>query len=127
MPRVLLIDDERFLLARLERSFLAAGYAVLVAASAERGVALARAFAPDLIVLDRTLPKVDGTFPAEVLRRAPETAEVPLIFLSRRPKQASARARQSASLHKPFRPSQLVELAQSRLSEPREIGTVPIS
>ena len=127
MPRVLLIDDERFLLARLERSFLAAGYDVLVAASASEGVSLARTFAPDLIVLDRTLPKVGGTFPAEVLCGAPETAAIPLIFLSRRPKRASTQMRQSASLHKPFRPSQLVELAKSRLSEPCEIGTVPIS
>ena len=127
MPRVLLIDDERFLLARLERSFLAAGYEVLIAASANEGVSLARALAPDLIILDRTLPKIGDTFPAEALRRAPETADVPLIFLSRRPKQASTRARQSASLHKPFRPSQLVELAKSRLNELCEIGTVPIS
>ena len=127
MPRVLLIDDERFLLARLERSFRAAGYEVLVAASANEGVACARAFAPDLIVLDRTLPKVNGTFPAEVLRSAPETAKVPLIFLSRRPKQKATQVRRSASLHKPFRPSQLVELAQSRLGELCEIGTVPIS
>ena len=127
MHRVLLIDDERFLLSRLERSFRAAGYDVLSAASAGEGVALARAFAPDLVVLDRTLPKVGGIFPADVLRNAPETALIPLIYLSRRPKQMSARVRQVASLHKPFRPSQLVELAKSRLSESDKIGTVPIS
>ena len=127
MPRVLLIDDERFLLSRLERSFRAAGYDVSLAASAGEGVALARASAPDLIVLDRTLPKVGDAFPAEILRGAPETARIPLIYLSRRPKQLSARVRQVASLHKPFRPSQLVELAKSRLSESAQIGTVPIS
>lgn len=127
MSRVLLIDDEHFLLSRLEQTLLAAGFEVLIAASADEGVALARAFTPDLIVLDRTLPKVKGTFPAEVLRRAPETASIPLIFLSRRPKMKTVRTRQSASLHKPFRPSQLLELVRSRLAEPHQIGIIPIS
>lgn len=126
MPRVLFINDERFLLARLEQTFRAAGFEVLIAASANEGVALARTYAPDLIVLDRTLPKVGDTFPAEVLRSAPPTASIPLIFLSRRPKQKATHARQNTSLHKPFRPSQLLELVRSRLDEP-QVGIVPIS
>ncbi len=125
MPRVLFINDERFLLARLEQTFRAAGYDVLIAASASEGVALARTYAPDLIVLDRTLPKVGDTFPAEVLRSALETASVPLIFLSRRPKKKVAQMRQNTSLHKPFRPSQLLELVKSRLNE-SQVGIVPI-
>ena len=127
MPRVLLIDDERFLLSQLERTFRAAGYEVLVAATPGEGLTLARILTPDLIVLDRTLPKVDGSFPAEHLRAAPETAAIPLIFLSRRPREKGGQGRRSTSLHKPFRPSQLLTLAQSRLNEPHKIGTTPIS
>ena len=127
MPQVLLIDDERFLLVRLERTFRTAGYDVLVAASVGEGIALACANRPDLIVLDRTLPKVEGAFPAEILRSTPQTASIPLIFLSRRPKQRAARVRQTPSLHKPFRPSQLLDLVHSRLNEPNQIGTIPIS
>ena len=130
MPRVLFIDDERFLLARLERTFRGAGYEVLIAASADEGVALARTFAPDLIVLDRTMPKVNGAFPAQHLLGAPETALIPIIFLSRRPKERGVHARRNTSLHKPFRPSQLLALVRSQLEadpESRQIGIVPIS
>ena len=79
--RILVIDDEPQIRKFLRISLAANGYAVSEAANATDGIALARAEAPDLVILDLGLPDLDGV---EVLRRLRKRSAIPVIVLSAR-------------------------------------------
>lgn len=80
--RILVIDDEPdvLLLCRVNLEF--EGHEVLEAAEGQEGLDLAVLHGPDLIVLDVMLPEKDGFSVLRKLREYPETAEVPVIFLT---------------------------------------------
>jgi two-component system, cell cycle response regulator DivK len=58
------------------------GYAVLQAEDAENGIALARAHKPVLILMDLSLPGMDGLSATEILKRDAETREIPIVALT---------------------------------------------
>jgi DNA-binding response OmpR family regulator len=66
----------------LDYVFCGAGYDVTLVASGIEGVETARQFLPDVILLDIMLPDIDGFTVAELLRRHPTTARVPIVMLS---------------------------------------------
>lgn len=71
-------DNIYFLQNRLSR----AGYTVVVAIDGEQGIAMARAEKPDLILMDLSLPILDGWEATRRLKAAPETRDIPVIALS---------------------------------------------
>lgn len=75
------VDDEKALLRIFRHNLEKDGYRVLTADDAESGLALMRKADPDLIVLDITMPKMDGLELLRVLRRECDT---PVILLSGR-------------------------------------------
>lgn len=80
--RILLVEDDRFLRKAAEATLRQRGYAVVTAADGEEALRQAAAEAPDLILLDLIMPKLQGF---EVLRRLkgdPGTAGIPVIVLS---------------------------------------------
>jgi CheY-like chemotaxis protein len=83
--KILVVDDDpdirRIAALALERL---GGFRVLVAATSEEALALAAApgDAPDLILLDVTMPGTDGPATLGVLRARPETARVPVVFFT---------------------------------------------
>lgn len=81
-PLVLIIDDEPAARDLSKRALGRAGLATLGAATAAEGLALARKRAPALILLDICLPDRSGWAVLEALKRAPETAAIPVIVLS---------------------------------------------
>lgn len=79
-PRhILVVDDDRLVLAALSKGLRAAGYRVTGAASGEDALAIAAHNAPDLALLDVRMPVMDGI---ELGRRLREQAEVPFLYLS---------------------------------------------
>ena len=83
MPKKLLIvDDDTDLLDLLSSSFTAAGFSIVTATNGPEALKLARAIAPDLIVLDLILPEQDGFTVCEILRRERATAGIPVIMLT---------------------------------------------
>jgi len=81
-PRVLLVEDSKFLRLTNERILTKAGYEVCIAADGEEALSVAQAKLPDVILLDMMLPKLSGP---EVLRRLkanPATADIPVIVLT---------------------------------------------
>jgi len=82
MPKILLVEDNepnRTMLARrLERK----GLAVIAAADGEQGYSLALSESPDLILMDISLPGMDGWQVIELLKSEPATREIPLIVLT---------------------------------------------
>lgn len=58
------------------------GYSVLQAWDGESGVAMARSHAPDLILMDLTMPVIDGLEATRMLKADPATAAIPIIALT---------------------------------------------
>ncbi len=81
MKRLLVIDDEANLRHTLSYALRAEGYEVLTAEDGESGVEAFRRSAPDLVILDLMLPKLDGL---EVCRRLRRETDVPIIMLTAR-------------------------------------------
>lgn len=82
MPtRVLVVDDEAIVSEVVERYLRREGYDVAVASDGAAALKLAEEWAPDLVVLDLMLPKMDGL---EVCRRLRATTAIPVIMLTAR-------------------------------------------
>lgn len=82
MQRILLVEDNELSRDMLARRLERAGFQVLVAADGEQGVAAARQERPDLVLMDMSLPYVDGWEAARTLKADPATAAVPVIALT---------------------------------------------
>jgi two-component system, cell cycle response regulator DivK len=79
---VLVVEDNPLNL-KLVRDVLGhAGYRVLEAADAERGIALARSQRPDIVLMDIQLPGIDGVEALGRLRADPATAGIPVVALT---------------------------------------------
>lgn len=76
---ILVIDDEPQILRALNTILTAKGFRVSTARRAEQGLTLATALEPDLIILDLSLPDLDGI---EVTRQLRAWSQVPIIILS---------------------------------------------
>ena len=84
---ILVIEDDASIRQGLELNLSVEGYAVLTAADGARGLELALARKPDLVLLDLTLPRLDGLAVLRALRR--EDRETPIVILSARGQEAS--------------------------------------
>jgi len=82
IARILLVDDEQDLVWALRYSLSDEGYEVLTAGDGLEGIALAQRCRPDLIILDIVMPRLDGIQVCRKLRRDPELAAVPILFLT---------------------------------------------
>jgi len=78
-PRLLLVDDDRLVLATLTEGLRDAGYEVTAAASAEQAIARMQDGGVDLAILDVRMPGMDGLALSSLMR---EHSTVPFIFLS---------------------------------------------
>jgi CheY-like chemotaxis protein len=81
-PRVLIVEDNvdnfelvRYLLVR-------AGYEVISAANGREGVDMVRANPPDLILMDLSLPELDGWDATRILKSDPATHDIPILALT---------------------------------------------
>lgn len=78
---ILVVDDEKDLVAVMRQALRKEGYRVLAAGSGEAALTVLRREAPDLVILDVSLPRMDGFETAQAMRR--ETS-APILFLSAR-------------------------------------------
>jgi len=81
-PRVLVVDDDRATRLLCAAILLRDGYDVLEAADGQEGLEVARQQAPDIVLLDISMPVLDGFGLAAALQADERTREVPLIFLT---------------------------------------------
>ncbi len=82
MPKVLLVEDNELNRDMLSRRLQRRGYDVIIAVDGQQGVAMAQAEAPDLILMDMSLPLIDGWEAARTLKGAAETKHIPVIALT---------------------------------------------
>jgi len=79
---ILVVEDEEDILAIIHYNLSRAGYRVGTSTTGEEGLRAVQEEVPDLIVLDLMLPGIDGREVCRRLRKAPATAEVPVIMLT---------------------------------------------
>jgi two-component system, cell cycle response regulator DivK len=82
MPRILLVEDNEMNRDMLSRRLARRGYEVMIAVDGQLGIAMAQAETPDLILMDMSLPVVDGWEATRTLKAAPETKDIPVIALT---------------------------------------------
>ncbi|HMA44411.1 MAG TPA: response regulator [Gemmatimonadales bacterium] len=82
MTRILLVEDNEMNRDMLSRRLQRKGYEVTMAVDGRQGVDMARSGRYDLILMDMSLPEIDGWEATRQLRAAPETRAVPIIALT---------------------------------------------
>jgi CheY-like chemotaxis protein len=82
MPRLLYVEDNEMNRDMLSRRLQRRGFEVLIASDGEQGVAMAAAEKPDLILMDMSLPVLDGWQATRRLKAAPDTRRIPIIGLT---------------------------------------------
>ena len=82
MPKILLVEDNEMNRDMLSRRLERRGYLMVIAEDGRQGVELALSELPDLILMDMSLPVMDGWEATRRIKAAPETAAIPIIALT---------------------------------------------
>lgn len=82
MPKILLVEDNEMNRDMLSRRLQRKGYSIVMAHDGEQGLMLASSEHPDLILMDISLPKMDGWEVTRRLKDNPETRHIPVIALT---------------------------------------------
>jgi CheY-like chemotaxis protein len=82
MPKILLVEDNEMNRDMLSRRLEKRGYTLLIAADGGVGVDLAKSGLPDLILMDMSLPVIDGWEATKMLKAEPLTKNIPIIALT---------------------------------------------
>ena len=82
MAKILLVEDNEMNRDMLSRRLERRGYDVIVAVDGEEGVARAKVDGPDLVVMDLSLPGIDGWEATRRLKAAEETRSIPVLALT---------------------------------------------
>ena len=82
MSRILLVEDNEMNRDMLAERLELRGYQVLVAADGVQGVMMAHSEKPDAILMDMSLPELDGWEATRQLKAAPDTRAIPIVALT---------------------------------------------
>ncbi|MDJ0682496.1 MAG: response regulator [Xenococcaceae cyanobacterium MO_167.B52] len=111
---ILIIDDEEDVKAIAQMGLeMAASWEVITASSGQEGLEIAETKQPDVILLDLMMPDWDGKETLKQLKNNPNTATIPVIFMTAKTESAIASEIENLEIigmiTKPFRPLQLPE------------------
>src|SRR2546427_7961647 len=117
--RILVVDDEEDLGRILKFALIAAGHEVLLAMDGAEGLKLAREAAPDLILLDLMLPKLDGYKVCRMLKFDERYKSIPIVILSARTQEADREMARSTGadlfITKPYNLEEILQTIQNLL------------
>ena len=82
--KILIAEDSSTVRRVVAARLIADGYEVIEAVDGEEALALARSGHPDLLVLDKVMPKLDGFEVVRALRGDPQTRAIPIVMLTER-------------------------------------------
>ncbi len=126
-PRVLIIDDEEQMRRLLQVALNAHDYITALAVAGQEGLGLATLFRPDLVILDMTLPDMDGI---EVVKNLRQWSNVPIIILSVREGEADKIAALDAGaddyVTKPFSMGELLARMRTAIRHAVPSGDEPV-
>jgi len=82
MAKILIVEDNEMNRDMLSRRLVRRGYEIVVAIDGEQGITAATSECPDLILMDMSLPVVDGWEATRRLKAEPQTRGIPIIGLT---------------------------------------------
>jgi CheY-like chemotaxis protein len=122
MAKVLLVEDNEMNRDMLSRRLTRKGYDVVIATDGADGIALAGAETPDLVLMDMSLPVVDGWEATRRLKADPQTQRIPVIALTAHAMAADEEKARAAGCDdydtKPIEMPRLIEKMERLLRRP---------
>lgn len=122
--RILVVDDEIYIVHILDFSFQMEGYEVETALDGEQALERVKESRPDLIVMDMLMPRMDGLDACRALKASDETKDIPVVILSPRTRdvdrQMAFEAGAEDFVTRPFSPRHLVERVTAILDARRQ-------
>jgi two-component system alkaline phosphatase synthesis response regulator PhoP len=119
--KILVVDDEIYIVHILDFSLGMEGYEVLTASDGEQALETAQREQPDLIVLDIMMPKLDGYETCKLLKADDRTRQIPVILLSAKGRHTDQKIGYEVGaddyITKPFSPRKLVERINTLLGQ----------
>ena len=114
---IMVVDDEQHVVEVVRAMLIRKGYEVIVASNGREALETLEDARPDLILLDIVMPEMDGATLAEELRKRPETAAIPIVFLTglldgKRDSSGDATITGQHMLAKPFGADELFEVLE---------------
>lgn len=85
MTTILVVDDNLMLRSIMQRRLKRVGLDVLLATNGAEGIEVAEALLPDLILMDMTMPVMDGWTATRLLRENPVTRHIPILAFTAQP------------------------------------------
>lgn len=82
MAKVLVIDDDKFLVSTYRAGLTRAGFEVRIGTDGDQALEQLKSFTPDIIVLDLVLPKKDGFLVLETLKASKQFKDIPVVVVS---------------------------------------------
>ncbi|MBP6343965.1 MAG: response regulator [Candidatus Omnitrophica bacterium] len=126
---ILVVDDEPDVLELLELDLSSRGFAVIKADCGEDAIKKAKAYLPDIILMDVLMPDMNGGQAVRLLQADPHTQNIPTLFLTaamtREDKNWGITVDQSfyPALAKPFEISELLTAIDTLLSRTKKVGS----
>jgi DNA-binding response OmpR family regulator len=121
MRSLLIIDDHDEIRENIAEILTLAGYRVITAENGKKGVQIAIKEKPDLVVCDIMMPELDGYGVLHLLKKNPETENIPLIFLTAKTERADLRKGMEIGaddyITKPFDDIELLNAIEIRLKK----------
>ncbi|MGD0814036.1 MAG: response regulator [Verrucomicrobiota bacterium] len=118
--RILLVAHEEDVLESFPVAMTSAGYDVSLGHAGLQAIRQARELSPDLIVIDATLPDMDGATARDILQRLPSTSRIPALLLKPRPHRLMPLPLQDesirAGLTQPLNPGELLLQVEEALA-----------
>lgn len=120
MRRILLVDDSRVTRELIKVYLIAKDVILLEAADGQEALEKVRAEAPDLVIADMRMPRLDGAGLCEALRDDPATRNVPVLILTSNKDAETRRQARAAGarevLQKPIQPHALLDAVNRHLA-----------
>ncbi len=124
--KILIIEDERDIRDLVVHYLAKEGYKVDAAPDGGKGLSMARAQKPDLVILDLMLPELDGLEVCKKLRADPKTAAIPVIMLTAKGEETDKIVGLELGaddyLTKPFSPKELMARVKALLRRTEQPG-----
>ena len=118
--KILIVDDNKHIRLLVRATLKVRDYEVVEAEDGEAGIETAVAERPDLVLLDVMMPKMDGFEVLRLLRKRPETKDVPIVMLTTLAHESDQIKGWGGGVNdyvtKPFNPAALLEVIERCLS-----------
>ena len=82
MPKILIVEDNEMNRDMLSRRLERRGFVIVMAMDGQQGVEMTRSERPDLILMDMSLPVMDGWAATQAIKADPELSKIPVIALT---------------------------------------------